>query len=393
MEKWFYFFRPINPIFHDITTGKVAPRALQSLLGLGVNFCPTPLRPTLNTNKSMERFKRDLHICSVFAGSEELIPIANPKIYVRSKWKPPAWDISLALKRRLRTFRKALEPKFRFRPVRHNLLPHQRRTIGLIKLNPKLMVIQTDKGLGPGAIEPREYVLYATRDHLGDTRTYQRLTPAAAAYRATSVQKLLENWIRTYLDVLSKEEIKCLCTYLRLNEEPWGFLYLLFKVHKTRLKDAMVIQTDKGLGPGAIEPREYVLYATRDHLGDTRTYQRLTPAAAAYRATSVQKLLENWIRTYLDVLSKEEIKCLCTYLRLNEEPWGFLYLLFKVHKNPLKRRPVVSYCNNLLHPLGQLIIEWLQPLAKMHKDSFQDSFTLKKELDLQKIPSNARLFK
>ena len=89
------------------------------LLGIGVNFCPTPLRPTLNIDKSMERFERDLHIRSVFAGSEELIPLANPKIYVRSKWTPPAWDISLALKRRLRTFRKALEPKFRFRPVRY----------------------------------------------------------------------------------------------------------------------------------------------------------------------------------------------------------------------------------------------------------------------------------
>ena len=30
--------------------------------------------------------------------------------------------------------------------------------------------------------------------------------------------------------------------------------------------------------------------------------------------------------------------------------------------------------------------------AKMQKSYFQDSFTLKKELDLQEIPSNARLF-
>ena len=121
-------------------------------------------------------------------------------------------------------------------------------------------------------------------------------------------------------------------------------------------------------------------------------YQRLTPEAADSRATWVQELLEKWIRTYLDVLSKEERKLLRTHLRLNEDPWGFLYLLFKVHKNPLKTRPVVSYCDNLLHPLGQIIIEWLQPLAKIQKSYFQDSFTLKKELDLQKLPSNARLF-
>ena len=51
--------------------------------------------------------------------------------------------------------------------------------------------------------------------------------------------------------------------------------------------------------------------------------------------------LVKWIQTYLDVLSKEERKFLRTHLRENEEPWGFLYLLFKVHKNPLKTRPVV----------------------------------------------------
>ena len=166
MEKWLYFFRPTNLAFHDLTIGKVAPKALQSLLGLGFNFCPTPLRHTLNTERSMDCFERDLHIRSVFAGSKDLIPLANPKIYIRSKWKPCAWDISLALKRRLRTFRKSLEHKFRFRPIRHNLLPHQCWTISFIKNNPKLMVVQTDKGLGLGAIDPKEYFQFAIKYHL-----------------------------------------------------------------------------------------------------------------------------------------------------------------------------------------------------------------------------------
>ena len=83
MEKRFYFCRPTNLAFHYLTIDKVTPKALQSLLGLGVNFCPTPLRPMININKSMEHFERDLHIRSVFAGSEDLIPLANLKIYIR----------------------------------------------------------------------------------------------------------------------------------------------------------------------------------------------------------------------------------------------------------------------------------------------------------------------
>ena len=124
----------------------------------------------------------------------------------------------------------------------------------------------------------------------------------------------------------------------------------------------MVVQTDKGLGPGAIEPPEYFRFAIKDHLGNSQTYQRLSSLAAAYIATSVRKILEKWIKTYLDVLSKEERKLLSTNLGSNEEPWRFLYLLFKVHKFLLKTRPVVSYCVNILHPLVHIITECLQPL-------------------------------
>ena len=88
MEKCFYFFRPTNLAFNDPTIGKVAPTSLQLLLGLGVKFCPTPFRPTLNIDNIMERFERDLHIQSVFAGSKDIVPLSNPKIYTRSKRKP-----------------------------------------------------------------------------------------------------------------------------------------------------------------------------------------------------------------------------------------------------------------------------------------------------------------
>ena len=114
----------------------------------------------------------------------------------------------------------------------------------------------------------------------------------------------------------------------------------------------MVVQIDKGLGPGAIELRELFRFAIKDHLGDTRTYQRLISAAAAYRATSVRKFLEKLIKRFLDVLSKEERKFLRMDLRSNKEPWGFLYLLFKVHKVPLKTCPGCVVLREPTAPLG-----------------------------------------
>ena len=88
MQKWFYFCQPTNIAFHDLTIVKVAQKVLQSLLGLGLKYCPTPLCPTLSINNSMEQFDRELHIWSVFSGSKDLMPLANPKIYIKSKWKP-----------------------------------------------------------------------------------------------------------------------------------------------------------------------------------------------------------------------------------------------------------------------------------------------------------------
>ena len=140
----------------------------------------------------------------------------------------------------------------------------------------------------------------------------------------------------------------------------------------------MVVKTKKGLSPGAIDPPEYLRFAIKDHFGNSQTYQSLSPATAAYCATLVQKFLDKWIKSYLDVLNKEERKFLRTNLRLNKETWGFLYLLFKVRKVPLKTRMVVWYWNNLLHPLGQIITEWMQPLSWMQKSYFQDSFKFKK---------------
>ena len=189
---------------------------------------------TLNIDKIVERFERDLHIRSVFAGREDLIPPANPKIYIRSKWKPREWDILLELKWRHWIFRKALEPKFRFRLISHNLLPHQRRTIGFITKKPHFMVVQRGKRLGLGVINPKEYFQFSIKDHLRDAQTYQRLSPAEAEYRATLVQKLLEKWIKSYLDVLNKKEINFFRTNIRSNDDPRSFFISFSKCEKWR---------------------------------------------------------------------------------------------------------------------------------------------------------------
>ena len=75
-----------------------------------------------------------------------------------------------------------------------------------------------------------------------------------------------------------------------------------------------------------------------------------------------------------------------------KNPFPFFYQLYKIHKNPIKTRPVISGCGSLLHPLGHWIDEELQPIAKKMPAYFKSSYVLKEELLSLRLPPNAVLF-
>ena len=60
MPTWLYFSRPLNMAFHNLTTKPTdVPAGIRSLLGLGLNFCPTPTATQKNANEALARFSRD----------------------------------------------------------------------------------------------------------------------------------------------------------------------------------------------------------------------------------------------------------------------------------------------------------------------------------------------
>ena len=66
-------------------------------------------------------------------------------------------------------------------------------------------------------------------------------------------------------------------------------------------------------------------------------------------------------------------------------------MLYKLHKTPIKTRPVCSDCASLPHALGEWVDEMLQPMVKAQHTYFRDSFALKKELDALTLPANSSL--
>ena len=64
----------------------------------------------------------------------------------------------------------------------------------------------------------------------------------------------------------------------------------------------------------------------------------------------------------------------------------------KVHKTPLKTRPIVSCSGSLLHALGVWVDDKLQIAARRQRSYFKSSLDLKKELTALNVPPNAYLF-
>ena len=101
MLDWYYFVRPTNLTFYDLTPGKIMPPATKSLLGLSLKVIPTPKYTTHRMMPSLDRFQQDLVIKAYWVGNNSITSLTSPnkapKLYVRSKWTPPPWDISKEL--------------------------------------------------------------------------------------------------------------------------------------------------------------------------------------------------------------------------------------------------------------------------------------------------------
>ena len=109
--------------------------------------------------------------------------------------------------------------------------------------------------------------------------------------------------------------------------------------------------------------------------------------------TTVRKQINKFLQTYKKRLSQTEIKFIRKQTKDCTDPFPKLYLLMKVHKTPLKTRPVVSCSGSLLHPLGVWLDTMLQPIATSLPSFIASSYDLKEALqEMPGLPSNAQLF-
>ena len=214
--------------FHNLTTRPTeVPAGIRSLLGLGLNFCPTPTATPRNINESLARFSRDTSTKFFWAGSP---PLAATDLFIRSEWEPDPDDIPAEFRARLSAFTRALKPMFRRQRSRRNLLPTQLTAMASLRQDDKLLIFKTDKNLGPTILEQSNYIKMALQDHLHDTCTYRQLSTQQAGGRLRAVSHLIKNFIQVHC-AKGSSDAKFLFRSFNV-EDPFAYFYLLAKVHK-----------------------------------------------------------------------------------------------------------------------------------------------------------------
>ena len=135
------------------------------------------------------------------------------------------------------------------------------------------------------------------------------------------------------------------------------------------------------MGPACLETSHYISLAFRDHLSDTNTYKIIPPNLVEPTGARIKKLLTNWLKQWNKVLNKQERKFLRSSLQDPKiTPYGVLYLTMKVHKTPLKTRPIVSCSSTTLQNLGIWVDRQLQQIVPLQPSYLKNSMSLKTEL-------------
>ena len=138
---------------------------------------------------------------------------------------------------------------------------------------------------------------------------------------------------------------------------------------------------NKNLGPVAVLLERYIRDGLQ-HLQDSSTYVILSEAEALEEDLQLRKDIEAWLSEWREVLTYEHWAYIRSKLgETADEPFGYFYLMYKLHKSPIKTRPVCSDCASTPHALGQWVNEMLQPIAQSQPAYFKDSYALKKLLD------------
>jgi hypothetical protein len=215
------------------------PISVRSILGLGLNFIPSPKKTLGSTGIDLPRFRRDLLLYNHFAGqsnSDTEITELRPQ----STWTPS--NISAEFKVRINSFENEINKNIRQHPVRSNLLPLQQAGLQFLCSHPEIKVWSTDKNLGHIVTPTETYINRAYSDHLNDSSTYREISINIAEGRILAIKRMVKNFVENYhtssQQYGARRTTKPTITGRFLLEslettDPFAYFYMLAKIHKS----------------------------------------------------------------------------------------------------------------------------------------------------------------
>ena len=243
MPMWHYLSRPTNLEMHDMTLPATQlPKCLRTIIGLGLQFCPTPSFLNRRPADTYARFRKDFLTKVYFSGrpiksKEEFIP----KMHFASDWEPKEWDIPQDALTRLDSFNRGVHRLLkRRRPNTPNLLPYQLRAIAEMRDRTDVLVVNCDKKVGPAIINKSTYVARAFTDHLADPTVYQEYSENDAYTHMSKVYAQVRRWLTKYSTStknrkrIGDQELAYLRQHLtEAHAAQLSIFYLTLKVHKS----------------------------------------------------------------------------------------------------------------------------------------------------------------
>ena len=103
----------------------------------------------------------------------------------------------------------------------------------------------------------------------------------------------------------------------------------------------IVAQCNKNLGPALIEREKYIELVLRDHLSDHHTYRRMRADEVVDFTIATIEKVHQWIRKNKKEITTTEKRFVLKSTINNDDPLPKFYATMKVHKTPLKTRPIV----------------------------------------------------